>query len=621
MKKTFSKIASIAIASSMLLAAVPVNADTTYNADALQAAIASKLDGYNAETKTASLVLDADTDVRKDGNGAYGDGYITATTTKAKSASLKGDFLSTLDMSKVRSAFAAYQEAANENIPAELQTALSVVPVTGQFVIGVVYDARMEMSDETINYHKTVGSMNGFNEEAKRIFKDTKREIKDGAVMADGTVKATDGYKTLLITVDVKAPEAAYASALKTGDYVNKLCYADLAEHAEDLLGDISYTVDDVTVTKAANEDVPQYYTVSISMAGEIMIGAGLSTIEFSAKQLKDNEDDYKGVQEWQEISATMAIKKTSTGGGGGGGSTTATTPKPTVVATATPEAGATATPIPGEATADPNATMDPATPSSTIPPYTPADNKVPSVLNGDDHFVYIIGYPEGDVRPEGNITREEVATIFYRILKDEYRDTVYTKNHNYTDVELSRWSNKAIATLTNGGFLHGYGDDANTFKPASDMTRLEFIVMATNFLDESDSEVKYLDDVKFTDVPERLSWGQEALQKAAIAELIDEDERTDFRPEDKIKRHEAMKIINRLLVRNVKSEGLIDGYVQWPDNSPEAKYYYEVIEATNSHTFERLEDGYEKWTSVNQNWIWGDFKTKYEDPDAEDLK
>lgn len=612
MKKTFNKIASVVIASSMLLAAVPVNADATYDADALQAAIAANFDGYNAETKTASLVLDADTDVSKAGKDSYADKYISTSTTQAKSASLTGDFKSTLDISKVRKAFAAYQEAA-KTLPEGTEALLNLVPVTGQFVISVVYDSRMTMSDETVAYHTTTGSMNGFNEEAKRIFVDTKREIKDGAVMADGTVKATDGYKTLLITVDVKAPEGEYASALKTGDYLNKLCYVDLAENADALLGDIEYTVDTVTVTKAEGETVPQYYTVSITMDGAINIGNALSTIDFSTQQLENNANNYTGVEDWQDVSASMAIIKTSSGGGGGGGSTTATTPTPAPVATATPAAG--------EATADPNATMDPATPSSTIPPYTPADNKVPSVLNGDDHFVYIIGYPEGDVRPEGNITREEVATIFYRILKDEYRDTVYTKNHNYSDVELSRWSNKAIATLTNGGFIQGYGDDGNTFKPAGDMTRLEFIVMATNFLDESDSEVKYLDDVKFTDVPERLSWGQEALQKAAIAELIDEDERTEFRPEEKIKRHEAMKIINRLLVRNVKEDGLIDGYVQWPDNSPEAKYYYEVIEATNSHTFERLEDGYEKWTSVNQNWIWGDFKTKYEDPDAEDLQ
>ncbi len=609
MKKTVNKIASVVIASSMLLAAAPVNADTAYDADALQAAIAANFDGYNAQTKTASLVLDADTDVSEAGKNDYGDDYIKILTTKSKSATLTGDFKSTLDMSKVRSAFAAYQEAA-KTLPAGTETLLSLVPVSGQFVISVVYDARMTMSDEKIAYHTTTGSMNGFNEEAKRIFVDTKREIKDGAVMADGTVKATEGYKTLLITVDVKAPEGEYASALKTGDYVNKLCYADLAEHADALLGDIEYTVDTVTVTKAKGEAVPQYYTVSISMDGAINIGNALSTIDFSTQQLADNANNYTGVKDWQDVSASMVIRESQSGGGSGGGSSTATTPTPKPVATATPEA-----------TADPNATMDPSTPSSTIPPYTPADNKVPSVLNGDDHFVYIIGYPEGDVRPEGNITREEVATIFYRILKDEYRDTVYTKNHNYSDVELSRWSNKAIATLTNGGFIRGYGDDSNTFKPAGDMTRLEFIVMATNFLDESDSEVKYLDDVRFTDVPERLSWGQEALQKAAIAELIDEDERTEFRPEDKIKRHEAMKIINRLLVRNVKEDGLIDGYVQWPDNSPEAKYYYEVIEATNSHTFERLEDGYEKWTSVNQNWIWGDFKTKYEDPDAEDLQ
>ncbi len=613
--KAFKKIASLILASSMLIAAIPANAVVVDPAE-LQTAIAAKVEGY--KDGSVSVELGADTDVKKDDAETYGDKYISAAVkknvAKNEGASLKGDFLSTLDMTKVKDVFNGYVAAAEEvcGEDATKLAALQLIPVTGQFVINVVYDAKMQFAEGAEAYHTTVGSMNGFNEEAKRIFKDTKREILTGkVVLADNTVVENEAYNTLQITVDVIAPPAEFAWDGKTGDFATKLVYADLKNYTDDLLGDISYTVDDVTVSSDSYTD-DLFFTESISMSGSIKIGGAISTVYFSTVQAEDGANNYKDVEDWQDISATMALKITSSSGGGGG-----TTPNYTAVPhTAAPIP--TATPDPAE-TVDPNATMDPNTPSSTIPPYTPGDNKVPSVLNGDDHYVYIIGYPEGDVRPEGNITREEVATIFYRILKDEFRDTIYTKNHNYSDVELSRWSNKAIATLTNGGFIQGYGDDANTFKPAGDMTRLEFIVMATNFLDESDSEVKYLDDVKFTDVPERLSWGQEALQKAAVAELIDEDERTAFRPEEKIKRHEAMKIINRLLVRNVKADGLIDGFVKWPDNPEDAKYYFEVIEATNSHTFERLSDGYEKWTSVDQNWIWGEFKTQYEDPDEID--
>lgn len=613
MKKAFNKIASIVIASSMLLASVPAFAAPVVDPAELQTAIKAQLgDVYNTETRSADLVLDADTDVKKELAADYGDKYIAASAKSGTAGTVTGDFKSTLDMTKVREAFQAYQAAAKSvcGDDAVKLAALNLIPVTGQFTISVIYDEKMTPADEA--YHLETGKMNGFNEEAKRVFVDSKREIVSGAVKADGTVEATEGYKTLLITVDVIAPPSEFAWEGKSGDFASKLVYADLEKSLDALLGDIWYEVKGVSVTEESVTGTT-YYTETISMVGSIQIGGAISTINFSTKQAEGGENNYEG-EAWEDISATVSLTKKSSNSGGGGGSFVTPDKTPVPVQTVAPVA----TEVPG-ATTDPNATMDPQTPSSTIPPYDPSDNKVPSVLNGDDHYVYIIGYPEGDVRPEGNITREEVATIFYRILKDEFRDTIYTKNHNYSDVELSRWSNKAIATLTNGGFIQGYGDDANTFKPAGDMTRLEFIVMATNFLDESDSEVKYLDDVKFTDVPERLSWGQEALQKAAIAELIDEDERTNFRPEEKIKRHEAMKIINRLLVRNVKADGLIDGYVQWPDNPQDAKYYFEVIEATNSHTFERLPDGYEKWTSVDQNWIWGEFKTKYEDPDEID--
>jgi len=604
--KAFKKIASIVIASSMLASFATAFAARPAAED-IQAAISKEFgDAYNTTTKTIALELDADTDIKESGaSGDYGDEYIIQQVKAGSATTYTADFKSTLAMNAVREAFGKYQKAADEVCKdnEEFKALLEYIPVKGTFDIYVVYNGKMTPEDEI--YHTTVGSMNGFNEKAKQIFKDTARTIIPGkAITADGEIADVTEYDTLKITVEAKSPTDG------------TLVYGDLAKNVEEVLADISYTVDNVSVNEASVSD-PIYCTVSISMAGGIVIGNNISTINFTTKQLANNEDTYPGVKDWEEISATMIIAKKSGGGNivpGGSGHGGLGTPVPTATpAPATTEPIATATP-------DPDATMDPNTPSSTIPPYDPSNNTVPSTLNGDDHFVYIIGYPEGDVRPEGNITREEVATIFYRILADEYRDTIYTKHHNYSDVELSRWSNKAIATLTNGGFIQGYGDDNNTFKPAGDMTRLEFIVMATNFLDESDAGFDYLDDVKFTDVPGKLAWGQEALQKAAIAELIDEDERTSFRPEEKIKRHEAMKIINRLLVRNVKADGLIDGFVQWPDNPVDAKYYFEVIEATNSHTFTRLADGYEKWTSVDQNWIWGEFKTKYEDPDAEDM-
>ena len=400
------------------------------------------------------------------------------------------------------------------------------------------------------------------------------------------------------------------------------------------MLKDIDFTLPSVTVSEDPFSGTDLYYTESIDMTGSIVIGAEMSTINFDVQQAEGGANDYRGVKDWEKISATMALLKQSTGGGGGGGSNARNTPAPVqtpniTVPTLAP--GETATPTPdASATVDPNAspaptlnpdgtTPNPDVPSVTPKPFTPSNSTVPSALNGEDHMEYVIGYPEGDVRPLNNITREEIATIFYRLLTTEKRDSIYTKESGFSDVLKSRWSNKAIATMANGKYILGDAGTTN-FRPADSITRAEMAAIVSRFLDTTPEIADSSDD--FNDI--NGHWAATAIKEGVAAGWLTGYGDNSFKPDQKITRAEAMTVINRMLVRYVNEEGLVDGYVQWPDNPKDAWFYYNVIEATNSHkydtrTFETSADFYEKWTEMDTNWVWGDFKTQYEDPDEID--
>ncbi len=233
----------------------------------------------------------------------------------------------------------------------------------------------------------------------------------------------------------------------------------------------------------------------------------------------------------------------------------------------------------------------------------------VPPALDSEDHEAYVIGYPEGDVRPEENITRAEVTTIFYRLLKDEVRDDIFTTDHNFPDVADDFWASKAIATMTNGKYI--YGDDAGTFRPDDSITRAEFAAIATRFL--TDTDVSGYEST-FTDISGH--WAEDAIKLGASVGWIAGYEDGTFKPEQYITRAEAMTIINRVLVRYVDEAGLVDGYVKWPDNPKSEWYYYNVIEATNSHDYNREDGKYlETWSKINENMVWVE-KSEYEDPE-----
>lgn len=226
----------------------------------------------------------------------------------------------------------------------------------------------------------------------------------------------------------------------------------------------------------------------------------------------------------------------------------------------------------------------------------------VPPVLERDDHFAYIIGYPEGDVRPENSITREEVATIFFRLLTEETRVASMGKSEKYADVELSRWSNNAISTMSKLGIVNGYED--GTFGPAKAITRAEFATIAARF--EEDVAVG---SENFTDIAGH--WAEEYIKEAAALQWVNGYEDGSFKPQNYITRAEVMTIVNRMLQRSVSSEYILEDAVFWSDNAESAWYYEAVMEATNSHEYERLAEGLieERWTAMKANRDWAELE------------
>ena len=216
-----------------------------------------------------------------------------------------------------------------------------------------------------------------------------------------------------------------------------------------------------------------------------------------------------------------------------------------------------------------------------------------------DEHYAYIIGYPDGTVRPNDNISREEIATIFYRLLTDEYRNEILSTTNDFEDVEEGRWSNKAISTMANGGYIQGYD---GKFNPEDAITRAEFVTIAARFL-ETESEA----EAEFKDVEGH--WAEEYIDATSQAAWINGYEDNTFKPDNNITRAEAMAIFNRILCRRVDSDGLIQGTVYFPDVNDTDWFVYDVLEATNSHKCEKADgEVYEDWTELLPNRDW----TKY---------
>ena len=249
----------------------------------------------------------------------------------------------------------------------------------------------------------------------------------------------------------------------------------------------------------------------------------------------------------------TYTYAKKSSGGGGGGGSR-----KPTV----------------------------------TIP------DDVPTGLNGDDHYAYIVGYPDSTVRPQDGITRAEVATIFFRLLTDETRNANSTKSNSYSDVAEGAWYNHAVSTLSAMGIVKG--DSNGKFNPNAPITRAEFAAIAARFDDKANTTA-----VDFSDIASH--WAKNEINAAANNGWINGYTDGTFRPNNKITRAEAMTLVNRVLKRLPETaEDLHNDMIKWSDNSDTSAWYYLAVqEATNSHYYDLKENKHEKWSKLRETRDW----------------
>lgn len=221
----------------------------------------------------------------------------------------------------------------------------------------------------------------------------------------------------------------------------------------------------------------------------------------------------------------------------------------------------------------------------------------VPDKLNGDDHFAYVIGYPDGKVHPKGNISRAETATIFFRLLKADIRDGNLTADNDFSDVSDSQWHNKAISTMAKLGIVKGRR--ADSFVPDASITRAEFAAICARF------NTKPVENSgSFSDISGH--WAENEIERAAAFGWISGYPDGTFRPDARITRAEAMTMINRVLCRMPQSESdLLDSMVKWPDNKPSDWHYLAVQEATNSHDFDRQGEVGESWTKLTSVPDW----------------
>ena len=257
-------------------------------------------------------------------------------------------------------------------------------------------------------------------------------------------------------------------------------------------------------------------------------------------------------------------------------------------------------------------------------PDPDPDDDK-PS-LNTEDHYGYIIGYPvdyytglptedqtKKPVKPQGNITRAEVATIYFRMLTDESRNHFWSQDSGYPDVALADWFNNAIATLSNGGIISGYPD--GTFDPNGYITRAEFAVIAARFFD-----MDYQGEDLFPDIDGH--WAQDYINQAAEDGFIEGYPDGTFGPDKYITRAEAVTLVNRTLDRHPDPDHFLEDMLVWPDNLDTEQWYYaDMQEATNSHEYQVKKDAqgneYEVWTKVLPVRDWEAFEKEWSDANS----
>ena len=366
--------------------------------------------------------------------------------------------------------------------------------------------------------------------------------------------------------LDIDATVANGALTYKTG------IYYEIFKPVENFKGTIALKAAHAqlfTLTYNVTGDLPEGYTAPTAQS--MLVGSKYTVAEVpaSVSGSKDGVNGTFSFNGWkkddgtvltgeQQLTADLTLHgvwsftKKSSGGGGGGSH------KPTV----------------------------------TIP------DDVPTGLNGDDHYAYIVGYPDSTVRPQNGITRAEVATIFFRLLTDETRNANSTKTNSYSDVAAGAWYNHAVSTLSAMGIVKG--DSHGKFNPNAPITRAEFAAIAARFDDKANTTA-----VDFSDIASH--WAKNEISAAANNGWINGYTDGTFRPNNKITRAEAMTLVNRVLKRLPETaEDLHNDMIKWSDNSDTSAWYYLAVqEATNSHYYDLKENKHEKWSKLRETRDW----------------
>lgn len=222
-------------------------------------------------------------------------------------------------------------------------------------------------------------------------------------------------------------------------------------------------------------------------------------------------------------------------------------------------------------------------------------DKKATPKLNTSDHFAYVQGYPNGTVKPAGNITRAETAAILFRLMDDASRKTYYSTKSGFRDVASGSWYNTYVATLNNAGVIT---DSSNGyFRPNEAITRAELAAMLAKF-SETTGAANYFNDVS------AKYWAANAIAICAKLGWITGYPDGTFRPDKNVTRAELMAMINRATGRAPKSaDAFLPGMKTWIDNTSDKWYYLDVQEATNSHSY--TVKGSETWTALTSDPNW----------------
>lgn len=512
-----------------------------------------------------------------------------------------------LDMTKIAAEWEAYLNAAEEYAKTTLgiepevarEFAMEQASISGEYTISITVPGTGKYDDRTL-----------------KGIENTKLAAQDESAWKWETKNVGDYSYSALSFFDYKNPATSYEEKDGMRNFTINMQMKDdlsartLDEYFTHVNGENGDEYKNLTLLVPENNvgGTGTTYEIKGEFSGyvKLEIGAGMfeTRVDLGEKTGGElNDDGTRTESGVKPITDSDFVRlRTSGGGGGGGGSTPASseTPAPTEQVTETPSENPSENPSESPSENPSNRPEQP-----TVEPQT-GGSSTGATLNYDDHYAYIIGYPaeEGqsedyrEVRPQNNITRAEVATIFFRMLTDESRAKFWSTENVYSDVNTGDWFNNAVSTATAAGIVNGY--DTGDFKPNNAITRAEFAAIASRF-----TSVEYNGDGEFNDIAGH--WAEEAINRAAVTGWINGYDDGSFKPDQYITRAEAMTLINRILYRLVDGEeNLSADMVKWIDNDPSAWYYENVQEATNSHSYDREAIGlYEKWVGITEPRDW----------------